>query len=76
MLEKSLEHVAVAAGEGQQYNTIPAKQHLAMDLSLPENFASGRMPGGVEKPFFRTKLTALPFLFVMRSAKRSDRKAS
>ncbi len=45
MLEKSLEHVAVAAGEGQQYNTIPARQHLAMEFSLPENFPSGPMPG-------------------------------
>src|SRR5260370_447677 len=77
LLENSLEHAVVAAGRGQKYNTIPARQHLAMEFSLPENFPSGPMPGAEWRcPFFRTKLTALPFLFVMRIAKRSDRKAS
>jgi len=65
LLEKSTEHVAVAAGEGQQYNTIPAKQHLTMEFSLPENFASGRMPGRNGDAVFSEKADgiAIPFRY-------------
>src|SRR6266403_3050081 len=72
---KFAEHGAVDRGESCPYNRNPAKQRVKKEFLLPENSASGRMPGRNGNAVCVDQDDGRKLLFAIRSASHSDRKA-